>query len=122
LAKGGSTFGAAAGVGKPPEAKAPDLTKSIVASAAAGVGAIPKFAEGVTNFVGGAALVGERGAELVTLPRGSNVLPANQTKNVLNNSGGNKTYNVNVTTAATNAQEVGIQVQRELARSAALSM
>jgi len=68
------------------------------------------------------ALVGERGAELVTLPRGSNVLPANQTKNVLNNSGGNKTFNVNVTTAATNAVEVGLQVQKELARSMALSM
>lgn len=36
---------------------------------------IPKFANGVTNFGGGAALVGERGPELVTLPRGANVIP-----------------------------------------------
>jgi TP901 family phage tail tape measure protein len=91
-------------------------------SGAVGVGKVPAFASGVTNFRGGMALVGERGAELVTLPRGSNVLPANQTKNVLNNSGGNKTFNVNVTTAATNAVEVGLQVQKELARSMALSM
>jgi TP901 family phage tail tape measure protein len=91
-------------------------------SGAVGVGKVPAFASGVTNFRGGMALVGERGAELVTLPRGSNVLPANQTKNVLNNSGGNKTFNVNVTTAATNAVEVGLQVQKELARSMALSL
>jgi len=35
----------------------------------------PGFAGGVTNFSGGAAWVGERGPELVTLPRGSDVLP-----------------------------------------------
>jgi hypothetical protein len=92
-------------------------------SGAVGVGKVPAFASGVTNFKGGIALVGEQGAELVTLPRGSNVLPANQTKQIMNNnSGGNKTFNVNVTTAATNAVEVGLQVQKELARSMALSM
>jgi len=93
-------------------------------SAATGVGApkVPAFASGVTNFRGGMALVGERGAELVTLPRGSNVLPANQTKNVLNNSGGNKTYNVNVTTGSGNPTEIALQIQREMARSAALSL
>jgi hypothetical protein len=91
-------------------------------SAAAGVGAkVPAFASGVQDFVGGAALVGEQGAELVTLPRGSNVLPANQTKNVLNNSGGNKTTNVNVTTGSGDGVEIAMQIQRELARSAALS-
>jgi hypothetical protein len=34
---------------------------------------IPAFANGVRNFGGGMALVGERGPEIVTLPRGSNV-------------------------------------------------
>jgi TP901 family phage tail tape measure protein len=91
-------------------------------SGAVGVGKVPAFASGVTNFVGGAALVGERGAELVTLPRGSNVLPANQTKNVLNNSGSNKTYNVNVTTGGGDPTAIALQIQREMARSAALSM
>jgi TP901 family phage tail tape measure protein len=92
-------------------------------SSAVGVGKVPAFSQGVQNFKGGMALVGEQGAELVTLPRGSNVLPANQTKQIMNNnSGGNKTFNVNVTTAATNAVEVGLQVQKELARSMALSM
>ncbi len=92
-------------------------------SGAVGVGKVPAFASGVTNFRGGMALVGERGAELVTLPRGSNVLPANQTKQIMtNNSGGNKTYNVNVTTGSGNAAEIALQIQREMARSAALSM
>lgn len=38
---------------------------------------VPGFADGVTNFSGGAALVGERGPEIVTLPIGSNVIPNN---------------------------------------------
>ncbi len=88
---------------------------------ALGIGNVPKFASGVTNFVGGAALVGERGAEIVTLPRGSNVIPANQTKNILNNSGGNKTFNVNVTTQGSDPVAIAVEVQRELARAAALS-
>ena len=39
---------------------------------------IPGFAKGVKNFIGGSALVGEEGPELVTLPRGSNVIPNNK--------------------------------------------
>jgi hypothetical protein len=35
----------------------------------------PQFAEGVTNFAGGLAVVGERGPELVNLPGGSDVIP-----------------------------------------------
>lgn len=36
---------------------------------------IPHFAAGVRGFTGGMALVGERGPELVRLPRGSDVVP-----------------------------------------------
>lgn len=89
-------------------------------SGAIGVGNIPKFADGIQGFVGGAALVGERGAELVTLPRGSNVIPANQTKQILNNSGGNKTYNFNITNAG-DALQTAYQVQNELRRTEALN-
>ncbi len=39
---------------------------------------IPRFASGVSNFGGGWAWVGENGPELLNLPRGSNVVPANQ--------------------------------------------
>lgn len=40
-------------------------------------GTTPGFADGTTNFLGGAALVGERGPEIVTLPTGANVIPNN---------------------------------------------
>lgn len=39
---------------------------------------IPGFAGGVRNFEGGLAVVGERGPELVHLPRGSDVIPNDQ--------------------------------------------
>ena len=36
-------------------------------------GKVPGFANGVTNFSGGLAVVGEKGFELVELPQGANV-------------------------------------------------
>lgn len=36
---------------------------------------VPGFADGVNNFGGGLAVVGERGPELLNLPRGSDVIP-----------------------------------------------
>lgn len=49
---------------------------------------LPRFAEGVQNFGGGLAVVGERGPELVNLPRGSDVIP--------NHALGGGTVNVSV--------------------------
>jgi len=49
------------------------------------LGEIPKFANGVTDFAGGLAIVGERGPELVNLPRGSNVIPNGQSGGVVVN-------------------------------------
>lgn len=43
---------------------------------------VPGFAEGVRNFGGGLALVGEKGPELVRLPKGSDVIPNNEVKNI----------------------------------------
>jgi hypothetical protein len=43
----------------------------------------PAFAGGVTNFEGGMALVGERGPELVTLPRGANVITNENTEKLM---------------------------------------
>lgn len=62
------------------------LFKNPVAGIAVGIGLvalggllknikIPGFASGVNNFSGGLAIVGERGPELVNLPRGSDVIP-----------------------------------------------
>jgi phage-related protein len=41
------------------------------------------FAGGVTNFGGGMAIVGEKGPELVNLPRGSDVIPNDKSKELI---------------------------------------
>jgi len=46
---------------------------------------IPTLAKGTNYFPGGYAIVGEYGAELVELPRGSKVIPARETKQIMNN-------------------------------------
>lgn len=52
------------------------------------------FAKGTNYAPGGLALVGERGPELVNLPRGSQVKTADETKKLLSGSGQNITINV----------------------------
>jgi hypothetical protein len=47
-----------------------------------------KFATGTTNAPGGMALVGERGPELVNIPRGSQVIPNGRTSAMLGGIGG----------------------------------
>lgn len=74
-------------------------------------GGVPKKnATGTNFFSGGQTLVGERGPELVTLPRGTKIDPANETRNKLN--GGN-TYNLTVNT---NVSNTGQQIIKELRR------
>jgi hypothetical protein len=46
------------------------------------------FAKGVENFKGGLALVGEKGPELVNLPRGSSVFSNEKSMNMLATAGG----------------------------------
>jgi hypothetical protein len=57
---------------------------------------IPGFASGVRNFSGGVALVGERGPELVRLPKGSDVIPNGQMNSMLS-GGGTQVFIPNVT-------------------------
>jgi len=53
------------------------------------------FAVGTRNAPGGMALVGERGPELINLPRGSQVIPAAQTSNMLGGvTGGLEIYGI----------------------------
>jgi chromosome segregation ATPase len=59
---------------------APGIATVVAGIAAVALGsilqnAIPGFANGVNNFGGGLAMVGERGPELVRLPKGSDVIP-----------------------------------------------
>lgn len=58
---------------------------------------IPRFETGTTFAPGGLALVGERGPELVNLPRGSQVTTASQTREVLSNRAGVVIENFNMT-------------------------
>ncbi len=51
---------------------------ALIAIGAALEASLPKFADGVKNFGGGYAVVGERGPEVVRLPRGSDVIPNGQ--------------------------------------------
>jgi hypothetical protein len=71
------------------------------------------FADGVTNFRGGMALVGERGPELVNLPRGSSVTPNHQL------GGGTLNLTLNLNGPAVGnfrelAQMVGAEVMRTM--------
>lgn len=52
----------------------------------AGTENVKGFATGVNNFEGGLAMIGERGPELVNLPRGSNVHSNGDTKRLFNNN------------------------------------
>lgn len=52
---------------------------------------VPKFARGTLDAGGGLSLVGERGPELVNLPRHSQVFPANHTSELLNQMGQQQT-------------------------------
>lgn len=77
---------------------------------------IPGFANGVTNFDGGLAVVGERGPELVNLPRGSDVIPAGRTRDMLKGGSGVSIETVNIN----NGVDL-VQFQRELAFAVAAS-
>ena len=50
---------------------------------------IPHFAAGTSDFPGGMGLVGEQGPELVMLPRGSQIYPAEQTRQILSTTTNN---------------------------------
>jgi phage-related protein len=65
-----------------------------------GGGSVPGFASGTSYAPGGMAWVGERGPELVNLPRGSQVHTASQSQRM---AGGGHTYNI--TYHGTNSQD-----------------
>lgn len=57
---------------------------------------LPRFEKGVRNFSGGYAIVGERGPEIVNLPRGSDVFSNGESRNMVASSqtpGKNITFN-----------------------------
>lgn len=58
---------------------------------------IPYLASGIQSFQGGLAVVGERGRELVSLPRGSQVYPSHKTESMMSKNSGSKEITVNQT-------------------------
>lgn len=72
----------------------------------------PVYANGTQHHTGGVALVGERGPELVNLPRGSSVTTAERTRSM---SGSNTfNINVNVTGAEKSDEEIAEAVARRI--------
>jgi hypothetical protein len=66
---------------------------------------LPRFAQGVKNFGGGWAVVGEQGEEIVNLPKGSDVIPNNQIRSGGMGGGGQVNVVVNVGLYAGSEQE-----------------
>jgi hypothetical protein len=87
-------------------------------------GFFPGFANGTRFAPGGMALVGERGPELVNLPRGSQVLPAAQTARAMSmpdmaraTGGGGVSISMPITIDATGADAAGLaRVEQRLAQ------
>lgn len=71
-----------------------------------------RFASGTSYAPGGWALVGEQGPELVSLPRGSQVLPATDTARAMQGQG--NTINITIHAPNGDAREVEIGVMRGL--------
>lgn len=86
-----------------------------------------QFAKGVNNFRGGMALVGERGPEIVNLPKGSDVIPNRQSMQMLQGGRGavSNTINISVNASGTNyspediANIVANKVNRTMIRQGA---
>jgi phage-related protein len=74
-------------------------------------GKIPGIATGTTSARGGLALVGERGPELVNMPRGSRVWPAGETRNMLGGGGAAQPLIVH-NHIILDGREIGVSVQR----------
>ena len=76
-------------------------------------GFFPKFAQGVDNFRGGMAIVGENGPELVNLPSGSDVISSDKTSSLLSNS---RPINVNISIGSVDSQARIDELIREIGR------
>lgn len=72
IAAGGGITGIALGIGL-------IALGTLIKAATANVGKVGGFAVGTRNAPGGMAMVGERGPELLNIPRGAQVVPAAQT-------------------------------------------
>lgn len=84
---------------------------------------IPGYATGTRNHPGGLAMVGERGPELLNLPRGAQVFSNQETRGILAGGSSGPIFNINVHGAMSDSDarrtgtQIGIAAQREYARA-----
>jgi hypothetical protein len=79
------------------------------------IGGLFGFANGTNSAPGGMALVGERGPELVNLPRGSQVNTAQETKALLGGGGGSVSISIDARGAQQGvAEQIAQQLQRAM--------
>lgn len=84
----------------------------------AGIRSVPGFASGTNYAPGGWAIAGERGPELINLPRGSQVFPTTATMPMLNRVGGGSSVSapINISIDARGADKQGLaRVQTQIA-------
>lgn len=80
--------------------KGDDMDRSFSGMNNAMQGGVPKYASGTRNHPGGFALVGEKGAELLELPRGSRVYSNRETRQMIDGTSSTQpmeVYHINVT-------------------------
>lgn len=78
----------------------PEWKSKKIRAISAGGSSVPGFATGVRNFSGGLAVVGERGPEVIELPKGSSVNTNQQSKQMMTGTTVHNYFdNVNLTTA-----------------------
>ena len=86
--------GAASGIGGAVKSAASGMGGGISSLASKVLGLLPAFADGVSGFGGGWAMVGERGPELMKLPGGSSIFPNSKSASMMSGGGASHTWNI----------------------------
>lgn len=92
------------------------IGKTLAGTGTGSLGKIPAHAKGTNFHPGGLALVGEQGAELVSLPRGTRVYNNGDTRKILSDGGGSGGDNFYVTVNVESLED--IEKLKRIARDA----
>lgn len=71
---------------------------------------IPKNAMGTPYFQGGPTMVNERGGELINLPSGSQIIPHDLSKKIVNNKTSNANITININGSDKSSKEIAYEV------------
>lgn len=83
---------------------------------------IPNFATGTQYFQGGLARINEHGGEIVNLPSGTQIIPADKSNKILNNQNPNINVNINVSGNMFGTEESARQMGAIITREILLAM